>query len=225
MNAFKYELELARIDSCKYIKDIRKILYEYVNRFRIINYKTDSKYLASDIKHYKLYSKVYYKFTNSSKTELPDKFFNKLIAFQRKLLNSITENSIISNVTYNDILDIFKYTENITIPILNREQFYNLCNIIGDNPLSFRINILVNPSVLKTSGYFNNLLDNKELIILSWMKVNNIPESNTITKLFRKQYKYLNTQKSYNITIAERADLVLAIETIDQLTGEQIVQQ
>lgn len=222
MNEFQYELELAKIDSCKYIKDTRELIYKYYNKF-YIHYWSNIKNLQSSIYQYKLYSKTFTKFNSASKTDLPDKFYTLMDNYQSQLLYYILNKSIV--FTYEQFLSMFEYTELVKIPNLSEEQLKKLCNIIEDNPLPFKCTINVHPRALHAYSYFNNLSDSKEFAILSWMKINNIPESNTLANIFRKQHKYTNTQEAHDKTIEERDSLTLAIEAIDQLTGEQIVQQ
>jgi hypothetical protein len=107
---------------------------------------------------------------------------------------------------------------------LDEDNLLKFCNIVGTNPLPFTLRINTYVLNLRTTKYFNNLSNPSELAILTWMKVNGIPESFTVAKLFREQYKYRNTVANQQPILAERANLVLALESIDQLTGEAFEQ-
>ena len=224
MNEFQYQLELAKIDSAKYVKDLRELVYHY--------YDTNGGYYSrqgtfeqggSSWFNYKLYAKIYDAYYAKSNSRLPDKFETALIDRQQYLLDwNITE---VTSFSYEQLLDLFEFDIHVDSPNWNENKLLKFCNIVGTNPLPFELLINTYVHSLSTTKYFNNLNNPSELAILTWMKVNGIPESFTVANLFREQHKYNNTIANQQPTLAERANLVLALESIDQLTGEIYDQQ
>ena len=223
MDLFKYQLELARIDSAKYVKDLRELVYHYCDsnsgyHNRQGTFEQGSSYWF----HYKLYAKVYNAYYAKSNSVLPDKFETALINRQKYILDcNVTKATLFS---YEQLLDLFEFDTHVDSPQWNEDTLFKFCNIVRSNPLPFKLLINTPLHALSTNKYFSNLNSSSELAILTWMKVNNVPESFTVANLFREQYKYRNTAANQQRTLAERANLVLALEAIDQLTGVEIEQ-
>ena len=221
MNLFQYQLELAKIDSAKYVKDLRELIYHYYDS----NSGYDSRQGTfeqggSNWFNYKLYAKTYNAYYAKSNSRLPDKFETVLIDRQKYLLDlTITK---ATSFSYEQVLDLFEFDIHVDSPYWSASNLLKFCNIVGTNPLPFELLINTSLHALSTTKYFNNLNNPSELAILTWMKVNGIPESFTVANIFREQYKYRNTIANQQPTIAERANLVLALESIDQLTGVAI---
>ena len=221
MDLFKYQLELARIDSTKYIKDLRELIYHY---YDIVNgyYSTQgtSEQGSSYWFNYKLYAKAYNAYYAKSNSVLPDKFGTALIRRQKYVLNWNVKGA--TSFSYEQLLDLFEFDIHVDSPQWDENKLLKFCNLVGTNPLPFELRINTSVHALSTTKYFDNLSNPFELAILTWMKVNDVPESFTVASLFREQYKYRNTVANQQPTIAERANLVLALESIDQLTGGAI---
>ena len=221
MNLFQYQLELAKIDSAKYVKDLRELIYHYYDS----NSGYDSRQGTfeqggSNWFNYKLYAKTYNAYYAKSNSRLPDKFETVLIDRQKYLLDlTITK---ATSFSYEQVLDLFEFDIHVDSPYWSASNLLKFCNIVGTNPLPFELLINTSIHALSTTKYFNNLNNPSELAILTWMKVNGIPESFTVANLFREQHKYRNTIANQQPTIAERVNLVLALESIDQLTGGAI---
>ena len=220
MNEFQYQLELAKIDSAKYVKDLRELVYHYHSfNSGYYSYGTFEQGSAQWFK-YKLYAKVYNAYYAKSNSILPDKFKTALIHRQKQLLDwNVIE---ATSFSYEQLLDLFEFDTHVESPRWNEDNLFKFCNIVGTNPLPFELLINTYLYTLSTTKYFNNLDNPSELSILTWMKVNGVPESFTVANLFREKYKYRNTTANQKQTLAERANLVLALESIDQLTGGEI---
>ena len=221
MNEFKYHLELARIDSAKYVKDLRELVYHYFDSNSSDSlYSGEKTHGSSQWFNYKLYAKTYNTYYAKSNSVLPDKFANALIRRQEQLLNW----NVVNNYSFNyaQLLDLFEFDIHVDSPRWNEDNLLRFCNIVGTNPLPFELRINTYIHSLSTTKYFNNPGNPSELAILTWMKVNSVPESFTVANLFREQYKYRNTVANLRPTLTERANLVLALEAIDQLTGVEI---
>lgn len=223
MDLFKYQLELARIDSAKYVKDLRELVYHYYDsNSGYHNHQGTFEQGSSYWFHYKLYAKVYNAYYAKSNSVLPEKFEITLINRQKYILNwNITK---ATSFSYEQLLDLFEFNTHVDSPTWNESILSKFCNIVRSNPLPFKLLINTPLHALSTTKYFSNLNNPSELAILTWMKINGIPESFTVANLFREQYKYRNTAANQQRTLAERANLVLALESIDQLTGVEIEQ-
>ena len=224
MDLFKYQLELARIDSAKYVKDLRELVYHYYDAISgYHNHQGTFEQGSSHWFNYKLYAKTYNNaYYAKSNTVLPDKFRTILISRQKHLLNqNVTKTTSFS---YEQLLDLFEFDTHVDSPQWAEDDLLKFCNIVGTNPLPFKLLINTPLYALSTTKYFSNLNNPSELAILTWMKVNGIPESFTVANLFCEQYKYRNTAANQQATLTERANLVLALESIDQLTGVEIEQ-
>lgn len=222
MNEFQYQLELAKIASAKYVKDVRLLVYNYYDPLNSTYYKAIFFKEGELYFHYKLFSKAFTKFHQLSSASLPDKFDDLLKWVQRRVLEKISKEC---SMNYEEILDLFEYNNLVILPNLSAQPFKNFCDIIGSNPLPFELTINVYPTVLPTHKYFANLDHSKELAILTWMKSEGIPEDFTVTAQFRNDHQYINKQHDHQAALAERANLVLALESIDQLTGVPIYDQ
>ena len=224
MDLFKYQLELARIDSAKYVKDLHELVYHYYNAIsEYHNHQGTFKQGSSHWFNYKLYAKTYNAYYAKSNAVLPDKFRTILISRQKHLLDwNVTK---ATSFSYEQLRDSFEFDTHVDSPHWNEDDLLKFCNIVGTNPLPFKLLINTPLYALSTTKYFSNLSNPSELAILTWMKVNNVPESFTVANLFREQYKYRNTAANQQRTLAERAHLVLALESIDQLTGVPIYEQ
>lgn len=222
MNEFAYNLRLAKIDAAKYVKDIRKLVYLYTPD----NYNWRGNSLTDFQKYvyeYKIYSKVLNKFAQNSTTLLPDKFYNLLKSTQTNLLRDIVDKP--DRITYEQFVDIFEYTSLLTITNINSEEFQTLCNIVKNKPLPFDIEFNIYTHIFSTSNYFIGFSNREEVAVLTWAKINKIPESYTILKKYRQQNKYINIQENYNKLTQIKKNLQLAIKSINQLTGEPVVEQ
>ena len=224
MDLFKYQLELARIDSAKYVKDLRELVYHCHNdNSGYYSHQGTFEQESAKWLNYKLYAKTYNAYYAKSNALLPDKFKFTLIHRQKQLLDwNVTE---ATSFSYEQLLDLFEFDIHVDSPQWTESELFKFCNIVGTNLLPFELHINTYVSNLSTTKYFNNLRNPSELAILTWMKVNGIPESFTVANLFREQYKYRNTVANQQPTLAERANIVLALESIDQLTGEPIYDQ
>ena len=223
MDLFKYQLELARIDLAKYVKDLHELFYHYYDALKgYHNRQGTFEQGSSHWFNYKLYAKTYNAYYAKSNAVLPDKFRTILISRQKHLLDwNVTK---ATSFSYEQLLDLFEFDTHVDSPQWNESILSKFCNIVGTNPLPFKLLINTPLYALSTTKYFSNLNNPSELAILTWMKVNGIPESFTVANLFREQYKYRNTAANQQPTLAERANLVLALESIDQLTGVEIEQ-
>lgn len=219
MNEFEYQLNLTKIDSAKYVKDVRVLVYDYYELLACTYYSPYHTKGSTLYYNYKLFSKALEKFNNLSSVALPNKFDQLLEQSHRSMLEKISKDN---TMNYEEVLDLFEYNTLVTLPYLSGQPFKNFCNIIGSNPLPFKLIIKVSPSALSTYKYFANLSYPAELTILTWMKSEGIPEDFTVAAQFRNDHRYINTQPNYQATLAERANLVLALEAIDQLTGGEV---
>ena len=215
MNEFQYHLELAKIDTAKYVKDIRELLYSYHSHLENMIYGR----LTEPFYEYKLYAKTFTKYHAASKVLLPDKFYKLLKNSQKYILEAVT---ITEAFDYIALLQLFEYDTQVETPWFSAYKFKRFCNIVGTNKPPFKLIINTTSHALPTSKYFNNLADHAELAILTWMKSVGIPENFTVAAQFRKDWQYKNSLKANQATLAERANLVLALESIDQLTGVEI---
>lgn len=223
MNEFQYHLELAKIDTAKYVKDLHELVYRYYDA--ISGYHNRQGTFEQGSSHwfnYKLYAKTYNAYYAKSNAVLPDKFRIVLISRQKYLLDQNVTKA--TSFSYEQLLDLFEFDTHVDSPQWNEDTLFKFCNIVRSNPLPFKLLINTPLHALNTTKYFNNLNNPSELAILTWMKVNGIPESFTVANLFREQYKYRNTAVNQQRTLTERANLVLALESIDQLTGVEIEQ-
>ena len=223
MDLFKSQLELARIDSAKYVKDLHELVYRYYDA--ISGYHNRQGTFEQGSSHwfnYKLYAKTYNAYYAKSNAVLSDKFRTILISRQKHLLDQNVTKA--TSFSYEQLLDLFEFDTHVDSPQWAEDDLLKFCNIVRSNPLPFKLLINTLLHALSTNTYFSNLNNPSELAILTWMKVNNVPESFTVANLFREQYKYRNTAANQQRTLAERANLVLALESIDQLTGVEIEQ-
>jgi hypothetical protein len=224
MNEFQYQLMLQKIDDCKYLKDLKTLIYG----LPLNAYNFNSSNIQIEIYKYKLFAKAFTKFRTESKSILPDKFYERRVYVQNRLINYITtEESLVDRKQF---LSLFEYDDHVQVPSLSDTQVKALTYIIGNEIVPFDMHTSIRSSSLEPSSLFRLYTKVDSTYILeTWIRFYTIPRDHILVKLLQRQFLAEHNPTVFATEAEKLAThkilLQHAIDAIDALDGKFYEQQ
>lgn len=202
MNLFDFQLKEKQLLDLPYLKDIEA-------EIRIM--QENSYRSGTCLFEYRLFALAMKLFRDKSKRQLPDMMYNAYHNAERNITSSLfklSDHTLYNSITYDEYIEIFKYTDKIRFTHNQGQSVKALANLVLNNPQPYELGLNYHPEAFYKFTADENSTLRRVLYIEEFKKQLNTTDNTVVedelTYLYNEYTAYEKQEPTYSVATRHR---------------------